>query len=192
MTTLESYLSEEFQLSPVEIKAITSYFKPVTLKKNEYFQMAGNRCAKIAFINQGVMRNYSTNEDGTEVVKYMTSDGDYNTVYQYFVSQEPCPESIQAVTDCELSVIGRTDFFQLREDSESFNKLIEKMVLKGLECKEQRLRSYLTEDAQKRYENLVQEQPKIVLHAPLHYIASYLGITRETLSRIRNKKVTTA
>jgi len=189
MIKLKSYLANEFRLPTTELEKINAFFKPVTLKKNEHFLKAGNRCSQIAFITQGVMRNYTINEDGTEVVKYMTSDGDFNTVYHDFISQESCPEFIQAVTDCELSVIGRSDFLRLKDDSEHFRKLIEKLVLDGLECKEERLKSYLTEDAQKRYENLMQKQPKIVQHAPMQFIASYLGIARETLSRIRNRKI---
>lgn len=189
MVNLDSYLTKEFHFPGSELEKINTFFKPATLKKKEHFLRAGNRCTQIAFIHQGVMRNYEVNEDGTEVIKYMTSDGDFNTAYHYFASQEPCPECIQAVTDCQISIISRPDFLRLKEESEHFRNLIEQLVISGLKCKEERLRSYLTEDAQKRYENLIQKQPKIVQYAPLHDIASYLGITRETLSRIRNRKV---
>ncbi|MEM6841676.1 MAG: Crp/Fnr family transcriptional regulator [Bacteroidota bacterium] len=189
MISLPEYLEHNWQLSSSEIDDILAYFKPIQVKKSEHFLRAGSQCTHIAFINSGVMRNYSINSDGSEVVDYMTSDGDFNTVYQYFVSREICPENIQAVTDCDLHVIHRKDFFELKENSPTFQNLVEQLVIDGLTCKEQRLKSYLSEDAQKRYENLLAHQPKVVQYSPLRYIASYLGITRETLSRIRNRKI---
>ena len=192
MIKLDQHLRAHFQLTASETAEICSYFKPEHLKKKEYFLFAGSRCRKIAFIQEGVMRNYEINPDGNEVVKYMTSDGDFNTVYKYFNSQEPCKEYIQAVTDCELVVIDRRDFFQLKDNSNKFRDFVDKLVIDGLACKEERLKSYLTQDAQRRYENLSDRQPKIIQYAPLQYIASYLGITRETLSRIRNRRTVRA
>ena len=189
MIQLADYLHSTFEVSSSDIESITPYFKPVRLKKNEYFLRSGNRVTQIAFITSGVMRNYSINPEGNEVVHYMTTDGDFNTVYQYFINEKPCPENIQAVTSCELAVIEREDFFRIREKSKVFETLVENLVLDGLNCKEKRLRSYLAENAQKRYANLLTHQPKIIQYSPMQYIASYLGITRETLSRIRNRKV---
>ncbi len=185
-------MKEQFQLSASDIEKFSSGFEKRTLKKNQYFLRAGNRCREIAFINQGVMRNYYIDPDGNEVVNYMTSDSDFNTVYSSFIDQSICNESIKAVTDCELSVINYETFFKLRRESDSFVKMVDQLVAAGLECKEMRLRSYLYEDAQRRYENLLLNQPKIVQYSPLHYVASYIGVSRETLSRIRNRRVVNA
>ena len=192
MLSLSQYLKEQFQLSASDIEKFSSGFEKRTLKKNQYFLRAGNRCREIAFINQGVMRNYYIDPDGNEVVNYMTSDSDFNTVYSSFIDQSICNESIKAVTDCELSVINYETFFKLRSESDSFVKMVDQLVAAGLECKEMRLRSYLYEDAQRRYENLLLNQPKIVQYSPLHYVASYIGVSRETLSRIRNRRVVNA
>lgn len=192
MLSLSQYLKEQFQLSASDIEKFSSGFEKRTLKKNQYFLRAGNRCREIAFINQGVMRNYYIDPDGNEVVNYMTSDSDFNTVYSSFIDQSICNESIKAVTDCELSVINYETFFKLRRESDSFVKMVDQLVAAGLECKEMRLRSYLYEDAQRRYENLLLNQPKIVQYSPLHYVASYIGVSRETLSRIRNRRVVNA
>ena len=192
MLSLSQYLKEQFQLSASDIEKFSSGFEKRTLKKNQYFLRAGNKCREIAFINQGVMRNYYIDPDGNEVVNYMTSDSDFNTVYSSFIDQSICNESIKAVTDCELSVINYETFFKLRSESDSFVKMVDQLVAAGLECKEMRLRSYLYEDAQRRYENLLLNQPKIVQYSPLHYVASYIGVSRETLSRIRNRRVVNA
>jgi len=192
MITLKAYLKQAFRLKQEELESVYSFFKPIKLKKNEIFLREGSRCNYIVFINEGIMRNYVIDETGQEIVKYMTSDGDFNTVYKCFVNQEVCREYIQAVTNCDLSVINRADFFKLKEESKSFQNIVETLVLEGLTCKEQRLHSYLSDDAQKRYENLIIKQPKVVQFAPLRHIASYLGISRETLSRIRNRKISRA
>ena len=192
MIQLSEYLKAEFGLSKQDLEEITVGFKQRSLKKNQFFLQAGNRCREIAFINHGIMRNYYIDPEGNEVINYMTSDSDFNTVYTSFIDQGICNESIKAVTDCEISVINYHTFFKLKQDSATFSSIVDKLVIAGLECKEMRLRSYLYEDAQKRYENLIQNQPKIVQFSPLHYIASYIGVSRETLSRIRNRKVVSA
>ena len=192
MIQLSEYLEAEFTLSRHELAEITAGFTTRSLKKNQFFLQAGNRCREIAFINEGIMRNYYIDPEGNEVINYMTSDSDFNTVYTSFIDQGICNESIKAVTDCELSVINYHTFFKLKRESATFSSIVDKLVIAGLECKEMRLRSYLYEDAQKRYENLVQKQPKIIQYSPLHYIASYIGVSRETLSRIRNRKVVNA
>lgn len=189
MVIFEKYISEKFNLKKDELEEILFFFKLTFLKKNQFLILSGRKCDRIAFIQQGVMRNYTTDEQGNEVTNYMTSDGDFNTVYSYLINGDPCPENIQAVTDCQLLVIEREQFFQLKNASNQFGLIIEKLVADGLECKELRLKSYLTEDAQKRYANLIHRQPKVVQFTPMKYIASYLGITRETLSRIRNRKL---
>ncbi|MEO1253315.1 MAG: Crp/Fnr family transcriptional regulator [Bacteroidota bacterium] len=188
MITLKQYLKKEFQLMDGEIQEITSYFYESSLKKNSFFLKAGSRCDQVAFLKSGVMRNYYIDPKGNEIINYMTNDGDFNTVYNSFVERVICQENIQAVTDCHIHVINHQDFFLLKEKSAVFREIIDRLVVAGLACKEQRLRSYLHEDAQKRYENLLDQQPKIVQHSPMQYIASYLGITRETLSRIRNRR----
>jgi len=188
MILLSQYLKEQFQLSKSELEKISIGFERRHLKKNQFFLRAGNRCKEIAFIHQGVMRNYYIDQEGNQVINYMTSDGDFNTVYSSFIDRRICDENIKTVTDCELSVIDYKTFFKLKEESELFVKIVDKLVAAGLACKEMRLRSYLYEDAQQRYENLLQNQPKIVQYSPLHYVASYIGVSRETLSRIRNKK----
>ena len=192
MTSLEQYLTQRFSGLGQNLNEITSAFAPMSIKKGTHFLEAGKKCQHIAFIESGVMRNYHIDERGNEVVNYMTCEGEFNTVYKYFQSQEVCPEHIQAVTDCELRVISLQQFQQLKQELTVFQRLIEELVMEGLNCKEERLQAYLTQDAQKRYEHLIKRQPQVVQYSPLQYIASYLGITRETLSRIRNRKPASA
>lgn len=190
--TLEQYLAQKFPNSDLPMEALSRAFSPMTLKKGEHLIESGQKCQQIVFIEEGVMRNYHLDERGNEVVNYMTCEGEFNTVFKYFQSQEPCPEGIQAVTHCQLRVIDHKAFMALKQGSAAFQQLIEALVFEGLNCKEERLQAYLTQDAQKRYESLVIRQPLVVQYSPLQYIASYLGITRETLSRIRNRKRTMA
>ncbi len=188
MLHIRDYLALNYQIPPNELEEIVASFRRIQLQKKAFFLRAGDVCHEIAFISSGVMRNYAVDEKGQESVKYMTSDGDFNTVYQYFLNQKSCPENIQAVTDCELFVINREAFYRLKSQSPAFSQIIDELVLSGLSCKEERLHSYMKDDARQRYYNLIQSQPRVVQYSPASYIASYLGISRETLSRIRNKK----
>ena len=102
MTSIEQYLTQRFSDLGQNLDEITSAFAPMSIKKGTHFLEAGKKCQQIAFIESGVMRNYHIDERGNEVVNYMTCEGEFNTVYKYFQSQEVCPEHIQAVTNCEL------------------------------------------------------------------------------------------
>ncbi len=192
MVELRDYLQMKCNIKPSTADYILSFFDPTVVRKNDFFLRSGSRCNQIAFIRSGVMRNYEINADGNEVVKYMTSDGDFNTIYQNFVNGESGNENIQALTDCQLMTIDRRGFFELKASSLTFREMLDQLVIDGLECKEQRLMSYLNDDAQKRYENMIAHQPKIIQYAPMQHVASYLGMTRETLSRIRKRRVSNA
>ena len=192
ITPFKEMLKAAFPALEDSIDHMASFFEPMHLKKNEYLVEVGKKCRYIVFINSGVMRNYRFDDEGNEIVKYMTCNGDFNTVYQHFIKQERSLEYIQAVTDCDLMAIDFPRFNQLKNESEAFRTMTEQLLAEGLTCKEERLVSYLTEDAQKRYENLMREQPLIVQYSPMQFVASYLGITRETLSRIRNKRMAKA
>ncbi|MCG8387777.1 MAG: Crp/Fnr family transcriptional regulator [Cytophagales bacterium] len=174
------------------IDHMASFFEPMHLKKNEYLVRIGKKCRYIVFINSGVMRNYLFDNEGNEIVKYMTCNGDFNTVYRHFIKQESSLEHVQAVTDCDLMAIDYPRFDQLKNESEAFRSMTEHLLAEGLACKEERLVSYLTQDAQKRYENLLREQPLIIQYSPMQFVASYLGMSRETLSRIRNRRMAKA
>ncbi|MEM7109773.1 MAG: Crp/Fnr family transcriptional regulator [Bacteroidota bacterium] len=161
------------------------------LSKDEYLVKEGEICTQVVFIEEGVMRNYYEDTKGNEVTTYLVSAGWFNTSYTSFLEKVPSNENIQAVVDCKLSVLDQSTFSLMKQQSEFFSALADKLIIRGLQCKDERLSAYQTQDAKHRYKSLIDTQPSIAQNTPLQYIASYLGISRETLSRIRNKKLDT-
>ena len=142
---------------------------------------------QIAFIKKGFMRAYYEINDGLEVTKYIQPKHLLITSFTSFTSREPSKEYIQALTDCELWVIDY-DSMQLLYRKypkwQEIGRLIMEQIYMNLE---KRILSFLTQNAEDRYKSLVKENPRLIHDVPLRYIASMLGITPETLSRIRQK-----
>ena len=170
------------------IAPISQVFKSIELKKGDYLVLKGQVCSQAVFIEKGVMRNFYLDREGNDITTYLVCEGWFNTSYTSFLEQVPSIESIQAVSDCQLKAIDFETFSLLKANSKNFSEMTDKLIIRGLECKDERLQAYQTRNAVTRYRELLEKQPSIIQHTPLQYVASYLGISRETLSRIRNQK----
>jgi CRP-like cAMP-binding protein len=156
------------------------------LKKGDYFVEADKTCRYFGFIAKGLMRAWLL-IDGDEVTTCFCSENTFATSTTSFITQTPSSVSIQAMEDTVLLTILWDDLHQLYKKYPSWMKagmiIIEKEFM-SLECQRQ---CYDTQAAEDRYMLLMKENPGIFNRVPLLYIASYLGITPETLSRIRKR-----
>ncbi|MEM8966704.1 MAG: Crp/Fnr family transcriptional regulator [Bacteroidota bacterium] len=175
-------------LKASSIHTIIKAFKSIELPKGSFLVKSGEICSLVAFIEKGVVRNYQYNSKGNEITTYLVDEGNFNTSYASFFQQTSSTESIVAVSDCRLAVLDFPRFALLKNTSKVFSEIVDTLVVKGLQCKDERLTAYQTQDAKSRYNDLLINQPSIVRHTPIQHIASYLGISRETLSRLRGKK----
>ena len=192
MLRLEAALAETAPDNAHLAEEVAGIFQPMSLQKGEFLLQAGQVCQWAVFIEAGVMRNFHHDENGEEVVNYMPCSGGFNTIYPSFLQGVPAAELIQAVTPCQLRAISREQYLQHSAQHEGFRQLTQAIIAHGLACKDTRIKGYLTQSAAERYETLLRTQPQVVQQAPLQYIASYLGMSRETLSRIRSRKLPNA
>lgn len=156
-------------------------------KKGDFLLREGDVCKKSCFIEKGIARKYYLN-DGKEITTELYFDNDVAVSFDSYCMQQPSNEFIQALTDISIS---QTDFIAFQEAKLSFPKLaaLDLMMTEYYAMwLENRLFQFHTMDATARYNKLVKDQPHIVQYIPLTFIASYLGISLETLSRIRAKK----
>lgn len=157
-----------------------------TVKKGELLVKSGEVCDSIYFIKKGVLRGFIT-EQGKEVTTWLTVENEIVSTITGFLLQKPTTESIQAIEDCELLAIKFVDLDRLYMKYPSFNIVGRKITEQYYMYAEQR--AYITRlhDAEKKYELLMQLYAHFLNRIPLKYIASFLGITIETLSRVRAK-----
>jgi CRP-like cAMP-binding protein len=156
------------------------------LKKGDYLLKQDEVCKKSYFIEKGIVRKFYLN-DGKEITTELYFENDLAISFDSYCLQQPSREFIQAITDITIS---QTDYAAFQKAKLQFPKLIEldlMMTEHYTMWLENRLFDFHTLDAVNRYRKLIEEQPHFVQNIPLNYIASYLGITLETLSRVRAK-----
>ncbi len=184
---LKAFFNQMVPFPEKDLEEIVKYFKPITMKEGSFFVAEGEVCKRIAFIRKGFMRAFYEINDEMEVTKYIQPKHTLVTAFASFNSKEPSKEYIQALTDCELWVIDYDSMQRLYAKYPKWQELGRLVMEQIYQHLEKRILSFLTQNAEERYRTLVQENPRLIQDVPLRYIASMLGITPETLSRIRQK-----
>jgi CRP-like cAMP-binding protein len=160
---------------------------PVKLKKNEYLLRANEYCRNISYLKSGILRHFYIN-DSTEIITSFAFSGDVSTVLRSLIHNEPSREYIQAITDCEISSISISNYQLLKAKYPMLAKIDAYITQLYALILEERLFSLKFHTAAERYQILLKREPMIIKQVPLTFIASYLGITLETLSRIRAQR----
>jgi len=145
----------------------------------------GQVCREMFFICKGVLRIVSQNEKGNKMAYFFLKENQFCSILNSFNNNVPAIEGIEAACDAEIIVLKKQKLISLYEKLPYLKELITGITTQALLDKIQVRNSYLGEDASLRYQNFLIRQPEIALRVSLSDIASYLGITQQSLSRIR-------
>jgi CRP-like cAMP-binding protein len=156
------------------------------LKKKEHYLREGEICNKVGFINKGCVRMYFL-VDGEEICKDLQFENAFTGSLASLMLRKPAFFNIAAIEDTVLLEIQYTDLMELYERYPCWQKFGRLAAEALFIRKELREASFLKDSPEERYAKLLTEQPMVIQRVPLHYIASYLGMKPETLSRIRKK-----
>lgn len=159
--------------------------KLVILPKKTFLLKEGRICKNIWFINKGLARCFYVKEE-KEVSSWFMKEGDVIISVESFFKQQPSYENIQALEDCELFSISYEELHAIYHEFPEFNFIGRVLTEKYYTLSEQRLFSLRMQRASERYAYLMTHYPEIIQRVPSTFIASYLGITLETLSRIKH------
>lgn len=188
MTELEKYINSYFGVEQEDLLLISSLFKPQTLKKGDFYLRTGRYCEKMSFIKSGMLRIYVSTED-KEVTQWISTKGYFITDLSSLVFDTPARWTIQALTDVELYTIKKDDYNQLGRKIPKWYLLEKLFIAKCFTMLEDRIFSHLSMTAEERYHFFFQQNKELFNQVPLQYIASMLGMTPETFSRIRRKAI---
>jgi CRP-like cAMP-binding protein len=172
-----------------EIEVIKNSFTFKKIRKRQYFLQEGEVCKYSAFIVKGSMRQYSIDEKGVEHIVGLFIENWWVSDRESFVMLTPSVYTIDALEDTEALLITRADFLNKLSPIAAINEMARKMDENYAIASQKRLNATISLSAEQRYSNLVKTYPEFLQRFPQHIIASYLGITKETLSRIRNQKM---
>ena len=190
MTTdnLKSYCKRFVSLTDEELKLIDEYFEPKAVRKNEFLLEAGKVCDFIAFIDNGILRHFHI-KDGIEKTCDISFKDTFITDFSSFSSGLLSEYYFQALQDTETFIIRRNSLAKLYAECPKYESLGRQMAELVAERATQIARSLSSEKPEERYERLIKEHPGLLLQVQQKYIANFLGISPESLSRIRNRIV---
>ncbi|SEI91265.1 cAMP-binding domain of CRP or a regulatory subunit of cAMP-dependent protein kinases [Dyadobacter koreensis] len=185
MKELIDYILRFGNLNKQQTDLIASKAKKFELKKDEYFSEAGKIPKQVGFVLDGVFRFCYFNNKGEEITNYFIDGISFVIDYQKFHSQVIASEYIQAVTDCDMLIFSKKDWDELSNTIVGWDKIEAKIYQKCMTEAIDRRSPLVSEDATTRYLSFIEKFPNLVNRIPLSYVASYLGITQQSLSRIR-------
>mgnify|MGYP001627209844 CR=1 FL=1 len=186
MQKLQTYLTSLLPLSTEAWAEGLTYFSKQKLNKGEIFIQQHELCRHIGFVAAGSLRVFFTNEQGEDITSCFCTENMFTTSFKSFVAQQPSALTVIALEDTELYVISYDNLQKLYSISTGWQNIGRILTEKAYLSLEQHSISLNKESARDKYLRLLEEQPKVLLTAKMDDIASYLGVTRRTLSRIRS------
>jgi CRP-like cAMP-binding protein len=183
-TSLIQYFEKYHHISAPAIQAIAAIATPLFIKKNETLQPVGHTCRTIYFIHKGSARIHYY-KDGVDVTEYFAFENNLVIRVESLFTHKPSRKAIEVMEDSEIIAMDATRLFALYDVFPEVERLFRKIFEDGYVETVNRVESIQFHSAKERYLALLTQTPNILQRVPLKYIASYLGITQVSLSRIR-------
>jgi CRP-like cAMP-binding protein len=172
-------------LTDSEVETIKEVFIPKKFRKKQYLLQEGEVCKYAAFIVKGAMRQYSVDDKGVEHIVRLYIENWWAADRESYVMLTPSIYNIDAWEDTDALLLTSADFLGRLSSIPAINEMARKMDEKFAIAAQKRLNSSISLSAEQRYFELMKNYPEFLQRFPQHIIASYLGITKETLSRVR-------
>jgi len=179
--------NNKFRLTPDEEAQIKIYLTPKKLRKKQYLLQEGDVCKTIAFIEKGALREYSVDDNGSEHIIQFGLEGWIISDLYSFLTGEPATYNIDAIEDAELVLISKAAHEELLQKVPKYETFTRLNITGAYLAMQKRLTSIISTTLEERYATFTTLYPNIVQRVPQHMIASYMGLTPETLSRIRRR-----
>lgn len=188
MNNLGQFIQNYFAITPEEGRIIESLFQPERLEKGDFYTKKGLICGKLSFIKSGLIRVYAPYED-KDITQWVASPGEFIAEMGGLIFQQESRFTIQCLTDCELYTLSASQYEQLALRLPRWHLIEKRFIAKCFMMLEARVFQHLSLSAEERYLQLMQHQKELLQEVPLQHLASMLGMSAETLSRIRAKRI---
>lgn len=188
MNQFQKYLKSYFDVEKENLEKISSYFDLIQFKKNDYYLKENQYSTQLGFVQSGILREFTVDESGKEITKWISTKGYFVVDLVSFYFQKPARWNIQALADCEIFVINQENFHKISEDIPNWETLEKLFIAKCFGHLEDRIVNQISLNAEQRYDQLFTFNKELFNQVPLQYLASMIGMTPETFSRIRNQK----
>lgn len=187
MEELQKYIHTYFGISNEDVPKVAALFSETVLKKGEYFIKKEQYCQKLSFVRNGYIRVFDSAGD-KEITQWISSQGYFLTDLYSFIFKQRARWNMQAITDCTLYTIRTQNYEQLNRIVPNWADIEKQFIAGCFVTLEDRVFSHLSLSAEERYDHLFETNKELFNQVPLQYLASMLGMSPETFSRIRKKK----
>jgi CRP/FNR family transcriptional regulator, cyclic AMP receptor protein len=184
---LKKYLDRKISLSPEHEQLVSDFFVPVSTSRNQVLVSKGSVASYMYFIIRGCFRIFLTDENDNESTRFFAFEGEFATAFPSFILREPSSASVQCTEPCELLRITFEDRQILLRDVPGWEKMTRHALEIDYIAAIQRVETFITMNSSERYHALLRSNPEIVKRLPSKIVADYLGISQETLSRLKGK-----
>lgn len=186
MLDLRIFLKHHLELPDSLIPTVIAFYQEGFLKKDDFLVKKGQYCQKLCYIRKGFLRFFSYSETKT-ITHWIFGKDQLVTDLSSFYLREPAKWNIQAITETSMQFITYDDYQSLRQAVPQWDAYEKRLLIKLMSSLENRVYAFLSMSAEERYQYLFEAHHEIFNQLPLNYLASMLGMTPETLSRIRRK-----
>jgi CRP-like cAMP-binding protein len=184
---LNSHILKRIDLPAKDLERAHAYFIPKKMRKGQFLVHEGAVCGVLAYVVSGCLRQYLIDAEGIEhVVQFSLEDG-WISDLQSFLSGKPASYNIDALEDCTLLMVDRSFYNALCDTIPEFNRFFRLLLEANHIANQQRITAALSRSAEEQYLSLIQSHPSLAQRVPQNQLASYLGITPQSLSRIRKE-----
>lgn len=174
-------------VSEEDLEVVLNLVKEKTIAKNEHFILAGDRVPYLAFVETGVLYSYSSDEKGEKHVVQIALENNWISDPYGFLSQEKALYNVQSIEDSKVLLLSKNAFEKACSTSVHFERFFRLLIQNAYIHSLQRIERIYSTSAEERYLKLMEASPNMLQQVPQHYIASFLGIKPQSLSRIRKQ-----
>ena len=183
------YLEDKITLTNEDYELIESVSLFKKLRKRQYLLQAGDVCRFHAFVCKGFLRYYYVTEKGQEHIMQFAPENHWIGDRASMDSGLPSKYDIDAIEESEIVLLKKEDFEMIRKTIPAFNDFVNETLKKNAVVLQERIHANISLSAEEKYSDFISKYPSIINRVPLHMIASYLGVSAETLSRVRSQSV---
>ena len=184
---LISNIKEKVDINNHQIELLKSFFIEKKLRKKQFLLQQGELCRYLSFVSKGILKSYILDEKGLQRINLFAFEGWWISDFNSFINQEKAVLNIDAIENSELLLISYEDYEKLTLQIPIMDRYFRILYQKSLVTKDRRLIISNSFTAEEKYLQLVKNNPEMIQKISHSLIASYLGLSPETISRIRKK-----
>ena len=178
-------LEEKIKLTKEDKQLLPSFFETKNLRKKQFLLQEGDYCKNLAFVSKGALKSYTIDDKGQEHISLLAWEGWWVSDFKSFICDEKAILYIEAIEDSEVLLISHSNYEELLTKIPSMERYFRILYQNSLVTKDRRLISSNTYSVEEKYLHLIKMYPFISQRIPQNLIASYLGLSPETISRVK-------